>query len=161
MEVSGQLHAPVALLPRKEPPNTHQIGGWVGHRVSLNARIQAPTDTFHTSCLAMIYAELGEPSLNFQMDILPCSFVARLVADPYTTYHKVRYCIPTYISRYEINFGASQPVSIRFQKLLASFDLNRLRLAPYWRISIPLWCLPWPVICAMLNMERANTNPSQ
>jgi hypothetical protein len=29
MEVSGH-HAPAALLPGKEPPGTHWIGGWVG-----------------------------------------------------------------------------------------------------------------------------------
>jgi hypothetical protein len=30
MEVSGELHAPAALLPGKEPPRTHWIGGWGG-----------------------------------------------------------------------------------------------------------------------------------
>jgi hypothetical protein len=30
MEVSGQLHAPVALPPGKEAPGTRCIGGWVG-----------------------------------------------------------------------------------------------------------------------------------
>jgi len=33
--VSGQLHAPVALPPKKEPPGTHWIGGWVGPRADL------------------------------------------------------------------------------------------------------------------------------
>jgi len=28
--VSGQLHAPAALLPRESAPGTHYIGGWVG-----------------------------------------------------------------------------------------------------------------------------------
>jgi len=35
MEVSGQLHAPAALLPRKESPGTHWIGGWVGPRAGI------------------------------------------------------------------------------------------------------------------------------
>jgi hypothetical protein len=37
MEVSGQLHAPAALLPGKETFGTHWIRGWVGTRASLNA----------------------------------------------------------------------------------------------------------------------------
>jgi hypothetical protein len=36
MEVSGQLHAPATLLPGKEPPGTHWIGGWVGPRAGLD-----------------------------------------------------------------------------------------------------------------------------
>jgi hypothetical protein len=35
MEVSGQLHAPAALLPGKEP--LVPIGGWVGPRAVLDA----------------------------------------------------------------------------------------------------------------------------
>jgi Ni,Fe-hydrogenase I large subunit len=35
MEVSGQLHAPVALLPGKEPHSTYWIGGWVDPRTDL------------------------------------------------------------------------------------------------------------------------------
>jgi hypothetical protein len=34
MEVSGQLHAPAALL---QAPGTHWIGGWVGPRAVLDA----------------------------------------------------------------------------------------------------------------------------
>jgi len=36
MEVSGQLHAPATLSPRKELPGTHWIGGWVGLRTVLD-----------------------------------------------------------------------------------------------------------------------------
>jgi hypothetical protein len=37
LKVSGQLHAPAALPPGKEPPpSTHWIGGWVDPRASLN-----------------------------------------------------------------------------------------------------------------------------
>jgi hypothetical protein len=36
MEVSGQLHAPAALTPGKEPPRSHWIGGWVGPRAGLD-----------------------------------------------------------------------------------------------------------------------------
>jgi hypothetical protein len=32
MDVSGQLHAPAALPPGKEPLVTYWIGGWVGPR---------------------------------------------------------------------------------------------------------------------------------
>jgi len=35
--VSYQLHAPVTLPPRKEPPGTRWIGGWVGPRASLDS----------------------------------------------------------------------------------------------------------------------------
>jgi len=44
MEMSGQLHAPATLLPGKEPPDTHWIGGWLGSMFkntlwhNLNAR---------------------------------------------------------------------------------------------------------------------------
>jgi hypothetical protein len=34
--VSGQLHAPAALPPGKEPPSTHGIGDWVGPRAGLD-----------------------------------------------------------------------------------------------------------------------------
>jgi hypothetical protein len=37
MEVSGQLHAPVALLSGERAPGTHWIGGWMGPRVGLDA----------------------------------------------------------------------------------------------------------------------------
>jgi hypothetical protein len=37
MEVSGQLHVPVALPPGKGAPVTHWIGGWVGSRADLDA----------------------------------------------------------------------------------------------------------------------------
>jgi hypothetical protein len=40
MEVSGQLHTPAALLPGKEPPGTHWIGGWVGPRAGLDAMVK-------------------------------------------------------------------------------------------------------------------------
>jgi hypothetical protein len=36
MGVSGQLHAPAALPPGKEPPRTHWIGGCVGPRAYLD-----------------------------------------------------------------------------------------------------------------------------
>jgi hypothetical protein len=35
MDVSGQLHAPAALPPRKNSV-THHIGGWVGPRAGLD-----------------------------------------------------------------------------------------------------------------------------
>jgi hypothetical protein len=35
MEVSGHLHAPATLPPRKEPPDW--IGGWMGTRAGLDA----------------------------------------------------------------------------------------------------------------------------
>jgi hypothetical protein len=34
--VSGQLHAPAALLPEERAPGTHWIGSWVGPRTGLN-----------------------------------------------------------------------------------------------------------------------------
>jgi hypothetical protein len=36
MEVSGQLHAPAALPPKKRAPGTHWIGYWVGPSASLD-----------------------------------------------------------------------------------------------------------------------------
>jgi hypothetical protein len=47
MEVSGQPHAPAALFPRKEPPGTHWIGGWVGSRAVLDAVVKRkiPSDS--------------------------------------------------------------------------------------------------------------------
>jgi hypothetical protein len=40
MEVSGQLHAPAALPPGKEPLVPHWIGGWVGPRAVLDAVVK-------------------------------------------------------------------------------------------------------------------------
>jgi hypothetical protein len=40
MEVSGQLHAPAALPPGKDPPGTRWIGGWVGPRAVLEAVVK-------------------------------------------------------------------------------------------------------------------------
>jgi hypothetical protein len=39
MEVSGQLHAPIALTQRKAP-GTLWIGGWVGPRAVLDAVVK-------------------------------------------------------------------------------------------------------------------------
>jgi hypothetical protein len=36
LEASGQLHAPAALPPKKEPPGSHRRGGWVGPRAGLD-----------------------------------------------------------------------------------------------------------------------------
>jgi len=36
MEVIGQLQAPTALPPGKEPPGTRLIGGWMGLRAGLD-----------------------------------------------------------------------------------------------------------------------------
>jgi hypothetical protein len=35
MEASGQLHAPAALPPGKEPTGTYWIGGWEGPKTDL------------------------------------------------------------------------------------------------------------------------------
>jgi hypothetical protein len=40
MEVSGQLHAPTALLLRERAPATQRIGGWVGSRAILDAVVK-------------------------------------------------------------------------------------------------------------------------
>jgi hypothetical protein len=40
MEVSGQLHAPAALPPKKRDPGTHWIGGQVGPRTVLDAVVK-------------------------------------------------------------------------------------------------------------------------
>jgi hypothetical protein len=40
MEVSGQYHVPAALLPGKESPFIHWIGGWVGPRGVLDAVVK-------------------------------------------------------------------------------------------------------------------------
>lgn len=37
MEVSGELHAPIALPPGETATDDHCIGGWLGHRVDLDA----------------------------------------------------------------------------------------------------------------------------
>jgi hypothetical protein len=34
--MSGQLHAPANLTPRKEPPVIHWIGGWLNPRAGLD-----------------------------------------------------------------------------------------------------------------------------
>jgi hypothetical protein len=36
-EVSGQLQGTATLLPQKEVPSAHRIGGYVGPRASLDA----------------------------------------------------------------------------------------------------------------------------
>jgi hypothetical protein len=40
MEVSGQLHAPVAFTTRERAPGTHWIGGWVGPKTVLDAVVK-------------------------------------------------------------------------------------------------------------------------
>jgi hypothetical protein len=41
MEVSGQLpSAPDCFIPRKRPPGTHWIGGWVGSTAGLDAVVK-------------------------------------------------------------------------------------------------------------------------
>jgi hypothetical protein len=55
MEVSGQLHGPVALLPGKEYPVTHWIGSWVDTR-----------DGFDTLEKIKITASVGNQTLVVQ-----------------------------------------------------------------------------------------------
>jgi hypothetical protein len=50
MEVSGQLHDPVALHPRERAPGTHWIGGWVAPRDGL--------DVIHKYLLYIVYCTL-------------------------------------------------------------------------------------------------------
>jgi len=40
VEVSDQLHAAAALVPGKEPPGTHLIGGWMGHKTGLDSVVK-------------------------------------------------------------------------------------------------------------------------
>jgi hypothetical protein len=40
MEVSGQLHAPAALPPGKEPLVQHWTGGWMGPRAVVDAVVK-------------------------------------------------------------------------------------------------------------------------
>jgi hypothetical protein len=37
MEVSGELYSPADLPTEGKAPSTHCVGGWVGHRSSLDA----------------------------------------------------------------------------------------------------------------------------
>jgi len=39
MEVSGQLHALTTSILGKDP-DTHRIGGWMGHKVGLDATLK-------------------------------------------------------------------------------------------------------------------------
>jgi hypothetical protein len=47
MEVSGQLYAPAALPPGKDPPGTHWKGGWVGPRAVLDAVVKRKIPSPH------------------------------------------------------------------------------------------------------------------
>jgi hypothetical protein len=40
LTVSGHLHALDALLPEKEPPGAHCIGGWMGPRAGMDAIVE-------------------------------------------------------------------------------------------------------------------------
>jgi len=42
MWVGGQRHA-TATLPTEKSPVTHFVGGWVGHRLSVNVRGKSRT----------------------------------------------------------------------------------------------------------------------
>jgi hypothetical protein len=60
MGVSGEIHAPAALPPGKEPTGNHWIGSWVGHRTGLDAVAKRKNTLFHLcresnpSCTARI-----------------------------------------------------------------------------------------------------------
>jgi hypothetical protein len=64
MEVSGQLHAPVALPPRERAPGTHWIGGWVGPRAVLDAVVQRKISFLFVLHLAPIQWVPGALSLG-------------------------------------------------------------------------------------------------
>jgi hypothetical protein len=40
MEVSGQIHALAALIPKEKAPGTHWIGGWVDPRAVPDAVVK-------------------------------------------------------------------------------------------------------------------------
>ena len=60
LEVSGRLHAPTALIQRKEPPvaGAYYTGGWVGSRAALNA--------FEKTNISRPYQESNHDSLVVQ-----------------------------------------------------------------------------------------------
>jgi len=49
MEVSGQLHPPVALSPRETAPGNHWIGGWAGPTVGLDTVVKKIPSTSRDS----------------------------------------------------------------------------------------------------------------
>jgi hypothetical protein len=85
MEVSGQLHASAALPPRKEPPGTHWIWGWVGPRAVLNAvakrKIPSPRRESNPRSpivqpVAQRYADWAMTALWFRKGCAICDLVS-------------------------------------------------------------------------------------
>jgi hypothetical protein len=73
MEVSGQLHTPVAFSLRERGTDTHWIGGWVGPRAGLDEVVKdkfpAPTGT-RTSIIQTV-AQRCTAELSRQVSFLP------------------------------------------------------------------------------------------
>jgi hypothetical protein len=90
MEMSGQLHAPAALPPRKSP-GTHWIGGWVGPRSSLE--LQSKEKSF---------APAGNQTPTIQ-----------LIAHCYTDWGMQMITTPTYLgtTQYHTNTHAAAQIN--------------------------------------------------
>jgi hypothetical protein len=73
MEVSGQLHALAALLPRKAPA-THWIGGWEGPRIGQDAwKSLVPPGLFNSDPVAVqpLGSRLGPPCYEGMLTTTP------------------------------------------------------------------------------------------
>jgi hypothetical protein len=89
--VSGQLHAPAALPPGKEPPGTHWIRGWVDPRAGLDdvekrkfLTLPGPLDLSAVQPVASRYTDYAVPaqiSTYLSTDIILTTIVSdQLVA---------------------------------------------------------------------------------
>jgi hypothetical protein len=76
----GQLHAPAALPPGKEPPSTHWIWGWVGTRAGLDTKVRRKIHP-------------NQPRLNYNCDALRQASErdGKCLA---TTWAAMSYCVP-------------------------------------------------------------------
>jgi hypothetical protein len=68
MVVNGQFQAPVTSPLGKVPPNSHLVGGWMGHTASLNASEKRKIS--YSSCEFSCCTAYGTLKLQTWTDVL-------------------------------------------------------------------------------------------
>jgi len=75
MQASCQLHALAALLPGKELPGTHWIGGWVGSRAGLDAVARENPSPY-------LEPNLGRPNRSLVTLVIERIFFVKYLVSP-------------------------------------------------------------------------------
>jgi hypothetical protein len=124
-----------------------------------NTGIRLATGVYRTSRLDSLYAECGEPPLNFRWNLLLCDYVSKLATQPHRPSHGAIFC-PILRNRYELNITASRPVGVRFHQLLRQLDICLPNIIPFRFSRIAPWEITRPTCdLRLVSLVSGATSP--